>query len=445
MGAAALQVLVILGLIVVNGMLAMSEIAIVAARKSRLEGSARAGDLHAASALALANQPTRFLSTVQIGITAIGILAGAFGGATFAGQLSTFLQSLGMAQRQADSVGIAVVVLSITFFSVVIGELVPKRLALHNPEGIARRVARPMQFVSKVAGPGVWVLSAATDGLLKLFGARAVPDPGISEEELVALIVQAAARGIIEPTEQQIVERLFRLSDRTVAELMTKRENIAYMDLQEGTGPDVQLLQRAPHPRYLLCRGGLDNVLGFVSVHDLMLEYLRDGRVQLERAVREPHWVGTDYPALRLLYLFQSSGIHIALVEDDQDRLRGMVTLTDLLENVVGELPDIHEIGRPRLVQRDDGSWLVDASIQLVTLRGALPREHRSRLEGIDETTVANLVLKHAAGRLRPAAVFHLNGVRFEILDMDGPRVDKVLVELPAEPLAAEPATRSPE
>jgi putative hemolysin len=313
----------------------------------------------------------------------------------------------------------------------VVGELVPKRLALHNPEDIARRVARPMLLVSKLAAPGVWVLSATTDALLKLFGSRALPDPGISEEELVAMLTQAAARGVIELTEQQIVERLFRLSDRTVAELMTPREKIAYFDLEHGSEPDIRVLQRAPHPRYLLCRGSLDDVLGFVAVHDLLLQYLRDGGVDVQRAVRDPHWVGLDYPALRLLHLFQSSGIHLALVQDDDDRLRGMVTLTDLLENVVGELPDVHEMGKPRIVQRDDGSWLVDASLQVAALRGALPLEHRARLDGLTEATVAHVVLKRAGGRPAPAAAFDVNGIRFEIVDMDGARVDKVLVQLP--------------
>ncbi|MGQ0816085.1 MAG: hemolysin family protein, partial [Gemmatimonadota bacterium] len=323
----ALELVLLMALIVANGLLAMSEIAIVSVRKARLRHSADEGDPRAAAALELANHPNRFLSTVQVGITLVGILAGALGGARIAGGISALLESAGVAQAYGDAIAFGAVVVGITFLNVVLGELVPKRIALANAEAISARVAGPMTLFARIGAPVVSLLTGATDFVLRLAGRTTKPEPGIREEELIAILGHAAEKGVIEAREQQIIERLFRLSDHTVAEIMTPRARVVYLDLEEEFDVALQRIRANEHPRYPVCRAGLDNTIGFVTVHELFLARL-DAVPPLDVGmVRDPHWVEPEFPALRLLHVFQASGVHMAIVRDAARRVQGIVTV----------------------------------------------------------------------------------------------------------------------
>jgi putative hemolysin len=415
-------------LVALNGLLAMSEIAVVVARKPRLRMRAEQGDERAAAALDLAEHPSRLLSTVQVGITLVGILAGAFGGATLSDDVARSLAGTGMPAGWIGPVSVALVVLPITYLNVVLGELVPKHIALAAPEAVSLRIARPMRRLAAIGRPVVWVLSRSTQGVVRLLGIRARPKHEITEEDLVAALHQAARGGVIERAEQRIVERLFRLSDLSVADIMTPRAKIVSVPV-DGAGLDPDRLEADPHPRYVVTRGGsLDDTIGFVETHDLLVRALH-GRPLLDQdAVRDPHWVESDLPALRVLHIMQASGIHIALVRGATGRVVGLVTLTDLLEHVVGALPDVREFDERPIVRRDDGSWLVDGTVRLRDLGAVLPETDRTRLRAVAEATVAELVAARMEEEIGPTSTVDLDGLRFEVVDMDWDRIDKVLV-----------------
>ena len=435
MAGLALEFVLLLALIVVNGLLAMSEIAIVSVRKSRLRQRARGGDRRAAAALELASHPTRFLSTVQVGISLIGILAGALAGARVAEHLAPVLQRAGLSAGSAEAAAVVLVVIVITFLNVVLGELVPKRLALADAERISTRVARPMNILARIGRPVVWLLGSATDLVLRIAGRDVRRDAGITEEELVATLAHAAERGVIEVKERQIIERLFRLSDRSVADVMTPAERIVCLALDAPADDIMRRIEAEAHGRYPVCSGGGDAIIGYVTAHDVFQRRLR-GEPPLDAgALRDPHWVRLSFPALRLLHLFQASGVHIAIVRDDDANVRGLITLTDVLEDVVGELPDAAEFADRPLVERGDGSWLVDGSLSIDRLRDALPDSHRAGLANLTGGTLEQIIVERAAREIGPATTIDLDGLRFEVVDMDGWRIDKVLVSVRAAPL----------
>jgi putative hemolysin len=427
--AVALQIALVLVLVVVNGLLAMSEIAVVTARKPRLRRRADGGDARAAAALELAEHPSRLLSTVQIGITLVGILAGAFGGATLAEELARALAAARVPDGWSEPLALGLVVLPITYVNVVLGELVPKRIALADPEAVAVRVARPMKRLAALGRPAVWLLSRSTASVVRLLGIRDRRDGDVTEEDLVALLHQAAEGGVIEHQEQRIVERLFRLSDLAVADLMTPRERIVSVDVDSGELA-VDRLEADPHPRYVVTRGAdVDEAIGFVDAQDLLLRALRGVPQLTLDDVRDPHWVSPEFPALRLLHLFQASGVHLALVRDGGMRVVGLLTVTDLLEHVVGELPDASEFDERPIVQRDDGSWLVDGGVAIADLRQVLDDVDSARLADVEEVTVAQLVTARAERQtIGPTTVVAFGRLRFEVVDMDWDRIDKVLV-----------------
>lgn len=426
--AVTLELAFVLVLVVLNGLLAMSEIAVVVARKPRLRIRADQGDPRAAAALDLAENPSRLLSTVQVGITLVGIVAGAFGGATLSGDVAGWLAGTSVPAGWIGPVSVALVVLPITYLNVVLGELVPKHIALAAPEAVSLRIARPMRGLATVGRPVVWVLSRSTQLVVGLLGIRARPKHEITEEDLVAALHQAARGGVIERSEQRIVERLFRLSDLSVADIMTPRAKIVSVPI-DGAGLDLGRLEADPHPRYVVTRGAsIDDAIGFVEVHDLLLRALRGHPLLDPGAVRDPHQVDSDLPALRALHVLQASGVHIALVRDASGRVVGLVTLTDLLEHMVGALPDVREFDERPMVRREDGSWLVDGSVRLRDLGAVLPEADRARLAELREATVAQLVTARLEGPIGPTSSVDVDGLRFEVVDMDWDRIDKVLV-----------------
>ena len=435
---------IILLLLLVNGVFAMSEIAVVTSRKLRLEQRAESGDRGAAAALALAREPTQFLATVQVGITLVGVLAGAFGGATLSEELAVMLGGVPLLARHADGLALGLVVGGITYLSLIIGELVPKRIALGAPERIAAAVARPMRAISRVTAPLVRVLTGSTNLMLRLLGVRPHAEPGITEEEIRAALEQGAETGVVQRAEQEIVESVFRLGDRSVRAIMTPRPEVEWIDLAEDDpAADARLAAQLVAERralVLVCEEDLDHAVGFVHAEDLLVRCLGGtviDRAALRAAARPPLFVPTSMPVLQLLEAFRASRQHAAVVLDEYGGASGIVTLHDVLEALVGELPSVDgEPEEPAILRREDGSWLVEGAIAVGDLEAELDLE----LTGdgpSDYQTLAGFVLARL-GRL-PQAGDHVvwQGHRFEVVDMDGRRVDKVLIAPTGDPDAA--------
>lgn len=421
----AFEVLLILGLVLLNGLFAMSEIALVSARKPRLRQRADQGSRGARQALDLAEHPTRFLSTVQIGITLIGVFAGAYGGASIAGQLDTWLEQFPGIARYSEEIALTVVVAAITYLSLVVGELVPKRIALHHPERIAAVVAGPMNVLSRLAAPLVKTLSLSTDAALRLLGIRKGDEPPVTQEEVSAMIDVGLEAGVFGEEEHDLVERVFWLGDQKVSVIMTPRSRVEWLDIDDPPELHREELVHHRFTRYPVCVGELDNVLGMVRAKDLLADLIEGRPLDLGAALRQPLYVPGSMLALRLLELFRETGIHLAVVVDEFGGTDGIVTLNDVVEEITGSLS--HH-GEPGVVRREDGSWLVDASLRIAEFRAAIGREDwRVETRG-EYDTLGGLVVTELGRIPETGNVLRVGGLRFEVVDMDGRRVDKVLV-----------------
>ena len=431
MANVSLEILIILGLILCNGILAMAEIAIVSARKPRLRQRADEGHAGARTALELAENPNRFLSTVQIGITLIGIFAGAYGGATLSQKLALSLQRYEAIAPYSDELALTIVVIGITYLSLILGELVPKRLGLTLPEGLASVLARPMYVLSVIALPLVHLLSASTELVLRLLRVQKPTDPPVTEEEITLMIAEGAQAGIFEAEEQEMVERIFRFGDQTVGDVMTPRHDIASLDLDDPMEENLRRIAEEPHTHLVVCRDGLDHTIGIVTLKDLLKRSLAGEPLDLESTVRQPLYVPESLAALTMLDRFRRTGEQLALVVDEYGALAGLVTLDDILQAIVGVLPSLGVPGEPGMVQREDGSWLVDGMVSADDFK-----DHFDLRELPDEETGAFRTLGGFVvtylGRIPGSGdAFEWNGFRFEVMDMDGKRVDKVLVTPP--------------
>ena len=406
----------------------------VAARKVRLQQRADEGDDRARSALELAHDPNKFLSTVQFGITMVGVLAGAYGGATIAAKLAVPIATVPQLAPYAEGLALALVVGVITILSLIVGELVPKRIALNNPEAIASWVAKPMIWLSRIGGPAVGVLTGATNVVLRVFGVKGEAEPNLTEDEIKALISQGAETGAVGATEENIVQRVFQLGDQRVAAIMTPRPDIEWIDVDASEEELREFLASHSHTQFVVCHGGLDEVLGIVRSADLLPIAFKGSRIDLRSLVREALFVPDSMPAVQLLDSFRSSHKHVALVMDEYGAVEGLVTVTDLLTAIVGELPADASEAAGEFVSRADGSWLVDGSaameeVQTRFAMDALPEEEAGAYHTIGGFVMARL------GRVpRAADVFEWGGLRFEVMDMDGRRIDKVLVSRSAAP-----------
>ena len=428
MSSITFEILIILVLIIANGVFSMSEMAIVSARKVRLHQLANQGDPKAKAALKLAESPNHFLSTVQVGISLIGILTGAFGGATIANRVAVYVKRVPLLAPYSDPLSFGIVVLIITYFSLIVGELVPKRLALNNPERIASIVAIPMQALAAIASPVVYLLSASTDLILRVLGITASTEPQVTEEEIKILIEQGTEAGTFEEAEQDMVERVFRLGDRPVSYLMTPRPDIVWLDLEDSAEENRQKMVDSAYSRYPVCQGGLDNVLGVIPVTDLLARSFRGEPLDLTVGLRQPVFVPESTRGLKVLELFKQTITHMALVVDEYGVIQGLVTLNDIMSEIVGDVPSTDGQDQPQAVQREDGSWLLD---------GMLPVEDFLELFGMEEwqseergsyQTLGGFVITNL-GRIPAAAdYFEWQSMRIEVMDMDGNRVDKVLV-----------------
>jgi putative hemolysin len=428
MPSVAFELLILLLLLIANAVFAMSEIAIVSARKARLQQWANEGDTKARVALELANAPNQFLATIQVGITLVGILAGAFGSATLAKELAVALNGLPLLAPYSQAISFGVVVISITYLSLIVGELAPKRLALNSPERIASAIASPMRGLSRLAHPAVRLLSISTDAVLRLIGIQPSAEPPVTEEEIRVLIEQGTQAGMFEEAEQEMVERVFRLGDRRVSAVMTPRTEIVWLDRNASSEEIRRTIAESVHSRFVIAQGGLDNILGVVHAKDLLARSLGIQAIDLMASLQQPLFVPESMRALALLELFKQSGTHIALAMDEYGGIQGLVTPSDILEAIVGDLPLPGERAEPQVVQREDGSWLLDGMLSVDEFKELL---HLSHLPGEDQglyQTVAGFVIMQL-GRIPQAAdAFEWEGLRFEVMDMDGNRIDKVLV-----------------
>lgn len=423
----ALEALLIFLLILANGILAMSEIAVVSARKPRLRSRAEAGDARARRALELAEQPTRFLSTVQIGITLVGVLMGAYGGASIAGQLARALERVPPIATYSEEIALALVVAALTFLSLVLGELVPKSIGLTHPERIAAWVGGPMTRLSSAASPLVKLLSVTTDGVLRLLRVRKSAEPPVTEDEVAAMLEVGAAAGVFELEEHELVERIFWLADQRAASLMTPRHAIAWIDIGDPPAQQRAQILRHRFDEYPVCDRDVDHVLGTVRLKDLLPALAEGAPLDLRAALRKPLIVPETVRALRLLELLRESGTRLAVVVDEYGGVEGVVGLDDVLEEIAGAVGPEPE-GGPGVVRRADGSWLVDGALELDEFRDRLGLAERPGEPRAGYHTLAGFVVTEL-GRIPSAGdVLEADGLRLEVVDMDGRRVDKVLV-----------------
>ncbi|GAB3247652.1 hemolysin family protein [Chitinimonas naiadis] len=436
-----MEIALLLGLILLNGVFAMSEIALVTARRARLQILAESGDAGARAAIQLGENPTRFLSTMQIGITSIGVLNGIVGESALAGPFATWLQGLGMHQESAQWLSLGLVVLSITYISIVLGELVPKRIGQINPEPIARLVARPVQWLATLTKPFVRLLTASTDLMLRTLGVRTDQANTVTQEEIHALLAEGSESGAIEQQEHEMVRNVFRLDDRQIGSLMTPRSEIVYLDLADEHKVNLETIADTDHSRYPVCRGGLDEVLGIATAKQILGQTLRGEEADFASHLQQVAYVPETLTGMELLENFRTTSVQMALVIDEYGEIQGLVTLQDLLEAITGEFKP-HDIEDAWAVQREDGSWLLDGLIPVPELKDKLelrevPEEDKGRYH-----TLAGMIML-LLGRLpQTADKLDWGGWVFEVVDMDGKRIDKVLVS--RDPSADDTATVEP-
>jgi putative hemolysin len=403
----------------------MAELAIVSSRRVRLQEMAKAGKRGAAAALSLIDDPVGFLSTVQVGITLVGIVAGAYSAATFAGPFGEILKNIPAIAVYAEEIAFAVVVVAVTYFSLVIGELVPKRIALNHAETIAAAVAPLMRLLAKVGAPFVWFLRRSTHAVMALLRLKPAPESAVTEEEVKALIAEGASSGVFQPAERELIEGVLRMGDRAVRSIMVPRTAVVWLDVEDTQEEIYAAIAESGHSRYPVARGDIEDVIGVAHTKDLLEQQRKTGTIDLIAAAREAPYVVDRMPVLRLLERFKSSSVHMAFVVDEHGSFEGIVTPTDILTTIAGDLPQSEEEAEPEAVQREDGSWLIDGLMAVDAAERTLGIEGMAE-EG-DFNTVAGFVL-HELGHLPVAGEnFEWHGWRFEVVDLDGRRIDKIL------------------
>jgi len=420
----AAQLVLVLGLVALNGFLAMSELAIVCARRARLQRRAASGSRGARIAIELADNPTRFLSTVQIGITLIGIVAGAVGGATVSGHVALRLIEAGVEQRFAEPLSIGGVIVVLTFLSLVVGELLPKRIALINPDGIASAVAPTIVVLSRVAHPLVSFLQISTDAMLRLFGVRSLTRAPVTDEEINALVGEGADQGSIDPAERQMVEQVLRLADRPVRTIMTRRRDIVWLEVNDTEEAVRRKIADNGYSRLLVCEQTLDNCLGYVRARALVDRLIERAPLDLRSLIREPLRVNAELKTLVLMARFRRARPHLALVTDEYGTTLGLATPADVMESIAGQLPD--DVAEQPQVIRERDSWLVDAGVELHDLERAVGAGGLATKWPF--MTLAGLVLEHLKRIPLVGEIIVVNGWRLEVIAVGSTRIERVLV-----------------
>lgn len=423
-----MEIAILFALICLNGVFAMSEIALVTARKSRMQKLVDEGDSGAIAAIKLGEDPTRFLSTIQIGITSIGVLNGIVGEAALAGPLAQWLISAGLDVKTAGYVATGLVVVLITYFSIVVGELVPKRLGQSNPEALARLISRPINFLALATKPFVWLLSASTRGLLKLLGVKESNGSVVTEEEIQAILVEGQTAGVIEAQEHTMVRNVFRLDERQIGSLMVPRSDVVFLDINDSLEANLARVEQANHARYPVVKGDMGDIVGVLNARQWLAQTVRNkGEQKLkDQPLQAALYVPETITGMELLDNFRTSDLQMAFVIDEYGEVQGIVTLQDLIEAITGEfLPDDPE--ESWAVQREDGSWLLDGHIPVPELKDclglhAVPEEERGRYH-----TLSGMIMLLLGRVPSEADVVEWEDWRFEVVDMDGKTLDKVL------------------
>ncbi|THJ35563.1 HlyC/CorC family transporter [Lampropedia aestuarii] len=429
-----MEFLFLLGLVLLNGIFAMSEIALVTARRARLQARADAGDKGAASALKLGEDPTRFLSTVQIGITSIGLLSGIVGEAVLAGPLGLWMESIGIPAGTANIASTVVVVIGVTYISIVVGELVPKRLGQIAPEAIARLVSRPIVLLSLITRPFVWLLAFSTNALLKLLGVKQTSEEGVTEEEIRAMLAEGSQSGVIEQNEHEIVRNVFRLDDREVGSLMTPRTDIVFIDLNASDTENLARIIESGHTRFPVCNGDLDQVLGYIHAKQVLARVHSGQGPDFAKDLHTSLYVPETLSGLSLLGQFKANSLQLAFVVDEYGEIGGIVTLQDVTEALTGEFAS-RNADDAWARQLDDGSWLLYGTIPNVELKDRLnissvPEEERGHYH-----TLSGMFMLQLERIPQVGDHFEWEGWRFEVLEMDGKMVERVQakrLDLPA-------------
>jgi putative hemolysin len=419
------EFLILIGLILLNGFFSMAEIALVSARKARLETQANKGDARAKAALALANKPDTFFSTVQIGITLIGILTGIYSGDKIIDDFKPFLEGIPSLAPYANGIATVIVLILVTFLSLVLGELVPKRVGMAAPEAIAKWSAAPMRIISTITFPFVWLLTFTTNMIVKLFNMRA-RDNMVTEDEIKAIISEGTETGAIEAQEQEIIERVFHLGDRNITSLMTHRSDIIWFELNDNENSIREKILQEPHSVYPICDGSIDNIKGIVNIKDL---YVTPDDVRFVDTMKPALFVPENNSPYQLLEKFKQTQIHSCFIVDEYGTLLGMITLNDILEAIVGDIPQ-QDIEDYEVVKRDDGTFPVDAQIPFYDFLSKFEKTEWMN-EGEQEfDTLAGFILHELERIPQTSDSMEWRGFHFEIIDMDGHRIDKVLVKI---------------
>jgi putative hemolysin len=418
------EVLVILVLILLNGFFALSEMALVSAKRSRLQAAAEQGRTGARSAISLMEDPTTLLSAIQIGITLVGFVAAVYSGAAFAEPVAHSLVDSGIPAAYADDLAYVIVVLIITFLTLIIGELAPKRVALLHAESIALRVAPIMRVFAIVLTPGVWLLGKSVNAVLRVLPLSAAPQAAVTEDDVRALLAEGTRAGVFLASERRLVEGVLALADRKVGSIMIPRQDVIWLDIEEPIEMLWQQAKASGHARFLIARGKLDSLLGMITLANLS-EAVHRGVLDPDRDLEPPLHIPDSISVLQLLDQFQKSSTHLAVVTDEYGEIEGITTPIDILKAIAGELPDVGSRERPEALQREDGSWLIDAHLPIEELQRRL---NRRDMVGRDYQTVAGFVLARLGRIPRAGDTLTWRDLKVEIIDMDGVRIDKILL-----------------
>ena len=421
-----MEIVIILLLILLNGIFSMSEIALVSSRKFKLENAARKGNSNARKALELANNPNTFLSTVQIGITLIGILTGIYSGEKIEDDLRAAIERIDWLKDYSQSISVAVIVIVITFFSIVFGELIPKRIGMMFPETIASVIARPMTFISVITKPFIWLLTKTNDVFLGLFGLKNQKEGTVSEEEIRAMVQESADGGEIQQIEQNIVQRVFALGDRKVNELMTHRSDLLCFNINDNLTTIKERAQSEAHSVYPVYKQTAENLVGVVSVKDIFPKDFTTTEFDLANFLKLPVMVPESAPAYKVLEKFKESKIHYAFVLDEYGRVNGMISINDILDALIGDVTEYNQL-EFQIVQRDENSWLADGGYPFFEFLNFFNLQNREFEVG-EYNTLAGLVLNKTGYIPKTGEIVKWNEFEFEVIDLDGPKIDKLLI-----------------
>ena len=423
------EVFIILGLIIINGLFSMAEIALVSARKARLEAQAQKGDLDAEKALELANNPDSFLSTVQIGITLIGILTGIYSGDSFKKPLQDSLANIDLLKPYSGTLATVIILIIITYLSLVFGELVPKRLGLSNPEGIAKKAAGPMRIISWITHPFVWLLMGSSNLIVRLLNVK-TNENQVTEEEIKAIISEGTEHGAIEEAEQEIIERVFHLGDRNITSLMTHRSDIVWIDSSKSVAEIKQIMGEIVHSVYPVCEGEVDRIVGVVAIKDFIIS---NENVLVKDIMKPAMYVPENNTAYQVLEKFKETKIHHCFIVDEYGTVLGMITLNDILEAIVGDIPQ-QEDESFEIVVRDDGTYLVDAQIPFYDFLSYFDKAEWMKEGDQDFDTLAGFIIHELEKIPQTGEKLTWKIFEFEVIDMDHHRIDKLLVKTDVEP-----------